>query len=78
MGDEFNGWQPSFSVELKNAGAPVGPSDPSIIAFKVDHLGRAVPKAPGDIANPYVDGKFIEQRTAYDQHVLNAGHRAAK
>jgi len=43
-GDEFNGWQPSFSVELKNAGAPVGPSDPSMIAFKVDHLGRAVPK----------------------------------
>ncbi len=77
-GDEFNGWRPSFSVELKATGAPAGASDPSMIAFKVDQLGRAVPKGPDDIANPYVDGKFVGQRSVYSQHVLNAGHRLAK
>jgi hypothetical protein len=77
-GDEFNGWRPSFSVELKAAGVPGGASEPSMIAFKVDQLGRAVPKGPDDIANPYVDGKFVGQRFVYSQHVLNAGHRLAK
>lgn len=77
-GDEFNGWRPSYSVEVKTAGAPPGPSDPSTIAFKVDSLGRAVPKDPDQIANPYIDGKFLAQRSAYDQHVLNSGHRLAK
>lgn len=77
-GDEFNGWRPSYSVEVKIAGAPGGPSDPSMIAFKVDQHGRAVPKDPDHIANPYVDGKFRDQRTVYDLHVLNSGHRLAK
>ena len=49
-----------------------------MIAFKVDQLGRAVPKDPDQIANPYVDGKFLGQRIVYDQHVLNSGHQLAK
>ncbi|MGE3458685.1 MAG: DUF4157 domain-containing protein [Kofleriaceae bacterium] len=78
QGDEFNGWQPSYSVEVKTAHAPPGPSDPTMIAFKVDDRGRAVPKDPDQIANPYVDGKYVDQHDAYDQHVLDAGHRLAK
>ncbi|MGE3459674.1 MAG: hypothetical protein AB7O24_31465, partial [Kofleriaceae bacterium] len=77
-GDEFNGWKPSYSIEVKNVHAPPGPSDPTMIAFKVDDRGRAVPKDPDQIANPYVDGKYVDQRDAYDQHVLDAGHRLAK
>lgn len=49
-----------------------------MIAFKVDELGRAVPKDPDHIANPYVEGKFLGQRTVYEQHVLNSGHRLAQ
>jgi len=74
---------PQVSVAIgrgvhKALGAPGGPSDPSMIAFKVDQLGRAVPKDPDQIANPYVDGKFLGQRIVYDQHVLNSGHQRAK
>ncbi len=77
-GDEFNRWRPSYSVEVKHAGAAAGPSNPSMIAFKLDELGRAVPKDPDQIANPYVDGRFLEQRSVYDQHVLNSGHRISR
>lgn len=79
QGDKFNNWQPSFSVEVKNAGVPAtAATEQPDIAFKVDARGRAVPKNEKEIANPYASGKYPWQRNRFDKLVIDAGHRPAK
>ena len=78
-GDRFNNWQPSFSVEVKNAGVqPAAKTEQPDIAFKVDARGRAVPKDTKEIANPYSSGKHTWQRNRFDKLIIDAGHRLAQ
>ena len=62
---------PSPSIEVKkNPSLPdKGPGD---IAFKVDTKGRAVPKGPQGVYNPYPRGS--RQARAFMNALMGAGH----
>jgi hypothetical protein len=75
-GDGYNGWKPSFSIEVKNSGVPAAATtEQPDIAFKVDARGRAVPKDAKEIANPYGNGKYTWQRDRFDDLIIYAGHQ---
>lgn len=64
---------PTYSIELKK--------DPSLsdlgkgdAAFKVDSSGRAVPKGPFEINNPYPKGSV--QWLVFRDELMNAGHKS--
>lgn len=66
---------PSYSVEVKK-----DPSLPDLgkgdAGFKVDSSGRAVPKGPFEIKNPYPTGSV--QADAFREETMNAGHRVLR
>jgi hypothetical protein len=66
---------PTYSIELKKAPSlrDLGKDD---AAFKVDPLGRAVPKGPFDLKNPYPKGSV--QALRFERTVMNAGHQTLK
>jgi hypothetical protein len=79
QGDAYNNWQPSFSVEVKNVGVSASAaSEQPDIAFKLDNRGRAVPKSPNEIANPYSSGKNVWQRNRFENFITYAGHQLAR
>jgi hypothetical protein len=66
---------PTYSVEVKK--------DPSLpdrgkdsAAFKVDASGKALPKGPFDVRNPYPEGSM--QADVFEREIMNAGHRALR
>jgi hypothetical protein len=77
-GDKFNPGVPMFSIEVKQ----VAPSDTlpqqQGIAFKVDAQGRAVPKGPGEVNNPYDQGTHLDQWRIFRKVIMDAGHQQAK
>jgi hypothetical protein len=66
---------PTFSVEVKKD-SNIPHDGPTGTAIKLDSKGRAVPKGPTDVANPYKKG--TAQYDAFLEHVMNAGHRELK
>lgn len=73
-GDAF-GDEPMFCVEVLKANTSASGQD--AVAFKTDNAGKAVPKGPGDVANPYDQGKHKPQFEAYQGVMIRAGHRQA-
>jgi hypothetical protein len=75
-GDAFSN-NPMYSVEVTNntSGPVTGQDD---IAFKVGTDGKAVPKGPNDVNNPYNKGTNAEQHNAYLEEVIQAGHLTAQ
>jgi hypothetical protein len=67
---------PMYSVEVTNntSGPVTGQED---IAFKVGTDGKAVPKGPNDVNNPYHSGTNAEQHKTYHDEVIKAGHLTA-
>jgi len=68
---------PMYSVEVTNntSGPVTGQDD---IAFKVGTDGKAVPKGPNDVNNPYNIRTNAEQYNTYGEEVLKAGHLTAQ
>ena len=64
---------PAYSVEVKK-----DPSMPDLgkedAAFKVDPTGKAVPKGPFEVKNPYPRGSV--QYEEFTKAVMNAGHHS--
>jgi hypothetical protein len=64
---------PTYSIEVKK-----DPSQPDSgkddAAFKVDASGRAVPKGPHEVANPYPKNTNQDQHEAFLDALMNAGH----
>jgi hypothetical protein len=72
QGDTYR-QEPLYSVEvMRTPGGRDQSSDD--VAFKVDPLGRPVPKGPEDVDNPYSSESAARQ--AYLAYVMEAGHRA--
>jgi len=64
---------PAYSVEVKKD--PLKPDTGNAdAAFKVDSSGRAVPKGPFDLKNPYPQGS--PQAVEFENQVMNAGHKS--
>jgi hypothetical protein len=65
--------EPAYSVEVKK-----DPSLPDLgkddAAFKVDPTGKAIPKGPLELKNPYAKGSA--QYKAFEDAVMNAGHHS--
>jgi hypothetical protein len=63
---------PTYSIEMKK-----DPSWPDLgqddAAFKIDPFGRAVPKGPFDLKNPYPKGSV--QALRFERTVMDAGHK---
>jgi hypothetical protein len=74
-GDVFSN-NPMYSVEVTNntSGPVTGQED---IAFKVGTDGKAVPKGPDSVNNPYNRGTNPEQYNTYLEEVIKAGHLTA-
>ena len=66
---------PNYSIEVKK-----DPSMPDLgkddAAFKVDSAGRAVPKGPFELQNPYPKGSL--QAIPFEREVMDLGHRTLK
>jgi hypothetical protein len=63
---------PTYSIEVKKN--PTAPDlSPDDAAFKVDAAGRAVPKGPFDVKNPYPKG--TPQAVRFERTVMDAGHK---
>ena len=75
-GDAFNPGEPMFSIEVKQVLPGGNLPRQEGVAFKVDDLGRPIPKGPFEINNPFSKGgDQIVQWEIYQQHLLSAGHR---
>ena len=72
-GDAFSNGKATYSIEVKLT-RTVPDQNQANIAFKVDPQGRAVPKGPPDVKNPYPGGSVKED--AYEQQVMKLGHRS--
>jgi len=72
LGDNFRSG-PAYSVEVKKA-----PSMPDLgkddAAFKVTSTGKAVPKGPFEVKNPYPKGSA--QYKEFEKAVMDAGHHS--
>jgi len=67
--------EPTYSIEVKK-----DPSAPDLgkgdAAFKVNSSGKAVPKAPYEIKNPYPVGSL--QSDIFREEIMNAGHKTLR
>lgn len=72
LGDKYR-QEPSYSVEVKK-----DPSLPDLgkddAAFKVSSTGKAVPKGPAEVQNPYPRGSV--QYDEFMDAIMNAGHHS--
>lgn len=72
LGDQYR-QEPSYSVEVKK-----DPSLPDLgkddAAFKVSSEGKAVPKGPADVKNPYPKGSI--QSEEFTEALMDAGHHS--
>jgi hypothetical protein len=66
---------PTYSIEVKK-----DPAMPDLnkedAAFKVTSSGKAVPKGPAEIRNPYPKGSL--QARKFQNAVMAAGHKTLK
>jgi hypothetical protein len=76
-GDKFSPGEAMFSVEVKKAPPSDALPAQQGVAFKVDARGRAIPKGPFEVKNPYHPGTQAQQHRAFEQAVMDAGHRKA-
>ncbi|HEY4244250.1 MAG TPA: hypothetical protein VGM88_30765 [Kofleriaceae bacterium] len=77
FGDDRHVGLQMYSIEVNRQGTS-GPQPQDGIAFKVDTQGRAVPKGPDDVRNPYKRGEYPAQYDAFAERVMEAGHRRVK
>ena len=77
-GDNFNPGRPMLHVEVKMVAPSNALPEQNGVAFKVDAKGNPVAKSPGDIKNPYDNGRHHIQHETFEQEVLKADHRQAK
>jgi hypothetical protein len=74
LGDQYRN-EPTYSVEVKKD-AKIPDQDRETTAFKVDPMGRPLPKGPYELKNPYPEGSF--QADVFEREVMNAGHRTLR